>query len=51
MSRNLGLISTPNINFCLSSSETQVQKFKKDVSISTTQDSIMNAYKNTQTYL
>ncbi|KAG5594916.1 hypothetical protein H5410_036148 [Solanum commersonii] len=29
MSPNLGLINTPNLKFCLSSSKTQVQHFKK----------------------
>ena len=48
MSPNCGLINTPNLNFCLSSSKTQVQHFKKDVSNSATQDSIMNAHKKTQ---
>ena len=48
MSPNLGLINTPNLNFCLSSSKTQVQQFKKDVSNNATQDSIMNAHNKTQ---
>ena len=48
MSQNLGLINTPNLNFFLSSSETQVQQFKKDVSKSATKDSIMNAHNKTQ---
>ncbi|KAG5605717.1 hypothetical protein H5410_027209 [Solanum commersonii] len=38
MSPNRGLINTPNLNFCLSSSKTQVQQFKKDVSNSATLD-------------
>ena len=41
------LINTPNLNFYLSSSKTQVQQFKKDISNSATQDSIMNAHKKT----
>ncbi|KAG5631667.1 hypothetical protein H5410_003384, partial [Solanum commersonii] len=45
---NCGLINTPNLNFCLSSSKTQFQQFKTDVSNSATQDSIMNAHKKTQ---
>ncbi|KAG5572628.1 hypothetical protein H5410_062394, partial [Solanum commersonii] len=45
---NRGLINTPNLNFCLSSSKTQVQQLKKDVSNSTTQDSIINEHKKTQ---
>ena len=48
MSPICGLINTPNLNFCLSSSKTQVQQFKKDVSNSATQDSIMNAHNKTQ---
>ncbi|KAG5587435.1 hypothetical protein H5410_047869 [Solanum commersonii] len=48
MSLKCGLINTPNLNFCLSSSKTQVEQFKKDVSNSTTQDSIMNVHNNTQ---
>ena len=48
MSPNCGLINTPNLNFCLSSSKTQVQLFKKDVSDSATKDSIMNAHNKTQ---
>ncbi|KAG5631248.1 hypothetical protein H5410_002965 [Solanum commersonii] len=32
MSPNLVLINTPNLNFCLSSSKTPIQQFKKDVS-------------------
>ncbi|KAG5599816.1 hypothetical protein H5410_031186, partial [Solanum commersonii] len=44
MSPNCGLINTPNLNFCLSSSKTQVRQFKNDVSNSTTQDSIMNVH-------
>ena len=48
MSQNRGLINTPNLNFCLSSSKTQVQQFKKDISNTATQDSIMNAHKKTQ---
>ena len=51
MSSNLGFINTPNLNFCLSSSKTQVQQFKKDVSNGATKDSIMNAHnKNQLTY-
>ncbi|KAG5585629.1 hypothetical protein H5410_046063 [Solanum commersonii] len=45
---NRGLINTANLNFFLSSSKTQVQQFKKDVSNSATPDSIMNAHKKTQ---
>ncbi|KAG5614613.1 hypothetical protein H5410_014437 [Solanum commersonii] len=48
MSQNHGLINTPYLNFFLSSSKTQVQQFKEDVSNSATQDSIMNSHKNTQ---
>ena len=48
MSPICGLINTPNLNFCLSSSKTQVQQFKRDVSNSATQDSIMNAHNKTQ---
>ena len=48
MSPNLELINTPNLNFCLSSSKPQVQQFKKDVSNSAVQDSIMNAHNKTQ---
>ena len=48
MSPICGLINTPNLNFCLSSSKTQVQQFKKDVSNSATQDSIMNVHNKTQ---
>ncbi|KAG5585684.1 hypothetical protein H5410_046118, partial [Solanum commersonii] len=48
VSPNCGLINTPNLNFYLSLSKTQVQQFKKDVSNSATQDSIMNAHKKTQ---
>ncbi|KAG5590042.1 hypothetical protein H5410_040556 [Solanum commersonii] len=48
MSPNLGLINTTNLNFCLSSSKTQAQQFKKDVSNSATKDSIMNAHNKTQ---
>ncbi|KAG5585678.1 hypothetical protein H5410_046112, partial [Solanum commersonii] len=44
MSLNCGLINTPNLNFFLSSSKPQVQQFKKDVSNSAIQDSIMNAH-------
>ncbi|KAG5631639.1 hypothetical protein H5410_003356 [Solanum commersonii] len=43
MSPNCGFINTPNLNYCLSSSKTQVRQFKKDVSNSATHDSIMNA--------
>lgn len=43
-----GFINTPNIKICLSSSKTQVQMFKKDVSNSATQESIMNVHNNTQ---
>ncbi|KAG5615087.1 hypothetical protein H5410_014911 [Solanum commersonii] len=45
MSPNRGFINTLNLNFWLSSSKTQVQQFKKYVSNSATQDSIMNAHK------
>ena len=48
MSPICGLINTPNLNFCLSSSKTQVQQFKKHVSNSATQDSIMNVHNKTQ---
>ena len=48
MNPNCGLINTPNLNFCLSSSKTQVQQFKKDVSNSAIQDRIMNAHDKTQ---
>ena len=48
MSPICGLINTPNLNFCLSSSKTQVQQLKKDVSNSATQDLIMNAPNKTQ---
>ncbi|KAG5584837.1 hypothetical protein H5410_045271 [Solanum commersonii] len=44
MSPNRGLINTPNLNFYLSSSKTQVQQFKKDVSNSATQDPIMSVH-------
>ena len=50
MSPNPGLINTPNLNFCLSSSKTQVQQFKKDVSNSATKDSNMNAQVVTHHY-
>ncbi|KAG5610314.1 hypothetical protein H5410_021595, partial [Solanum commersonii] len=40
--------STPNLNFYLSSSKTQVNEFKKDVSNSATQDSIMTVHNKTQ---
>ena len=43
-----GLINTPNLNFCLFSSKTQVHQLKKNVSNSATQDSIMNAHNKTQ---
>ena len=45
---NCELIKTTNLNFCLSSSKTPVQQFKKDVSNSATKDSIMNAHNKTQ---
>jgi len=48
MSPNLGLINTPNLNFCLSSSKTQVQQVKRDVLNSALQDLIMNAHNKTQ---
>ncbi|KAG5585775.1 hypothetical protein H5410_046209 [Solanum commersonii] len=48
MSPICGLINTPNLNFCLSSSKTQVQQFKKEVSNSATQVSIMNVHNKTQ---
>ncbi|KAG5585236.1 hypothetical protein H5410_045670, partial [Solanum commersonii] len=48
MSLICGLINTPNLNVCLSSSKTQVQQFKLNVSNSATQDSIMNAHNKTQ---
>ena len=48
MSPICGLINTPNLNFCLSSSKTQVQQFEEDVSNGATQDSIMNEDKKTQ---
>ena len=48
MSSICGLINTPNLKFCLSSSKTQVQQFKNDVSNSATQDSIMNVHNKTQ---
>ena len=48
MSPNRGLINTPNLKFGLSSSNTKVQLFKKDVSNSATQDSIVNAHNKSQ---
>ncbi|KAG5590163.1 hypothetical protein H5410_040677, partial [Solanum commersonii] len=42
--KNKDLHHTPNLNFWLSSSKTQVRQFKKNVSNSATQDSIMNAH-------
>ena len=48
MSLNLWHIKTPNLNFCLPSSKTQVHQFKKDVSNSATEDSMMNAHKKIQ---
>ena len=48
MSPNRGLINTPNLNFWLFSSKTQVHQFKKDVSNSATQDSIMNVHNKAQ---
>ena len=45
---NCELIKTTNLNFCLFSSKTPVQQFKKDVSNSATKDSIMNAHNKTQ---
>ncbi|KAG5619700.1 hypothetical protein H5410_004918 [Solanum commersonii] len=48
MSPNLGFIKTPNLSFCLSSSKTQIQKLKKDVSDSATKDLFMNAHNKTQ---
>ncbi|KAG5585854.1 hypothetical protein H5410_046288, partial [Solanum commersonii] len=48
MSPICGLINTPNLNFCLSLSKTQVQQLKKDVSNSSTQDSIMTIHNKTQ---
>ena len=48
MSPKCGLINTPNLNCCLSSSKTQVQQFKKNVSNIATQDSNMNTHKKTQ---
>ncbi|KAG5598871.1 hypothetical protein H5410_030241 [Solanum commersonii] len=50
MSPNYGLINTPNLNFCLSSSKTQVRQFKKDVLNSATQDLIMNTHKTQFTH-
>ncbi|KAG5614835.1 hypothetical protein H5410_014659 [Solanum commersonii] len=47
MSPNHRLINTPNLNFCLSSSKTQVQQLKKDASKSVAQDSVMNAHNKT----
>ena len=47
MSPICGLINTPNLNFCLSTSKTQVPQFKKDVS-NATQDLTMNGNKKTQ---
>ncbi|KAG5571483.1 hypothetical protein H5410_061249 [Solanum commersonii] len=38
-------MNTSNLNFFLSSSKTQVQQFKRDVSNSATQDSIMNGHR------
>ena len=48
MSPICGFINTPNLNFCLSSRKTQVQQFKKDVSNSATQDSIINVHNKAQ---
>ena len=44
MSPNYGLINTPNLNFCLSSSKTRVRQFKQDILNNATQDSMMNAH-------
>ena len=46
MSPDTVLINTPNFNFCLSSSKTQVHQFKKDIPKSSIQYSIMTAKKN-----
>lgn len=48
MSLISGLINTLNSNFCLSSSITQFQQFKKDVLNSATQDAIINVHNMTQ---
>lgn len=48
MSPNSGLINHLNLNFYFSSSKTQVQLFKMDVSNSASQESIMNAHKKSQ---
>ena len=48
MTPNCGFINTFNLNFFLSSSKNQVQQFKKDVSNTYTQDTIMNAHNKTQ---
>lgn len=47
MSLIFGLINTPNLDFCLSSSKTQFQQFKKDVLNTATQDWIMNVHNYT----
>ena len=48
MSPDTVLINTPNFNFCLSSSKTQVHQFKKDIPKSSIQYSIMTAKKKNQ---
>ncbi|KAG5631590.1 hypothetical protein H5410_003307, partial [Solanum commersonii] len=47
-SPNRGLINSPNLNICFSSSKTQVQQFKKVVSNSATQDTTVNTHQKSQ---